>query len=145
MFKFAKYVTVLSASVLFGCATIAGNTDKDGQFESEDALWQAAADYEAVLPILASWGDYRSASQVALGLAFVRNRLEGTTPAVCAALEDSREYQQFASLVAEEHGRADYDVLSGIQARTGGMARERTRCDRMQALAVSTARAAKTF
>ncbi len=64
MFKFAKYVTVLSAFLLSGCATpVPGDAGKGGQVaESEDALWQAVENYEAVLPALVSWGDYRSAS-----------------------------------------------------------------------------------
>src|SRR4051812_15077223 len=133
MFGFAKYVTVLSASLLFGCAILApGDAGKDGQLaESEDMLQEAAMDYETVILALASWGDYRSASQVALALAFARNRLWGTTPAVCAALSQSREYRRLMSTSMHDPDieKADYRIWSGIHERTGGMARERALCD----------------
>jgi hypothetical protein len=83
-----------------------------------------------------SSGDYRSASNVAMGLASARNRLEGTTPAVCEALSQSREYQRLAS--TQKPGEEDFQVLSGIYERTGGMKRESALCDRTQALATST-------
>jgi hypothetical protein len=134
MFKFAKYVAALGAFVLVGCATTAG---KDGQVaESEATLRQAVEELEKGLPVLASLGDYRSASNVALGLASARNRLEGPSPAVCAALSQAREYQRLASM--QESAKADYHVLSGIYERTGGMTRELALCDRAQALAPST-------
>jgi hypothetical protein len=137
MFKFAKYVTALGAFFMFGCATTAGKDERVA--ESRETLQQAVVEYEVVLPALVEWGDYRSASNVALGLAFARNRLEGTTPAVCEALSQSWEYQQLAS--AHKPAKADYRVLSGIYQRTGGMTHERALCDRAQALALSAAMA----
>ena len=134
MFGFAKHVIALGAFFLVGCATSAG---RDGPVsESEATLRQAVEEYEAGLPVLVSAGDYRSASNVAMALASARNRLEGTTPAVCEALSQSREYQRLAS--TQKSGNADYHVLPGIYERTGGMTRERALCDRAHALATST-------
>jgi hypothetical protein len=136
MFKFARYAVALGAFLSVGCAM---TVDKDGQVaDSEAALRQAVEEYEKGLPVLASLGDYRSASNVAMGLASARNSLEGTTPAVCEALALSREYQSLAS--TQNIRKVDYEVLSGIYERTGGMKRERVLCARSQLLATSTVR-----
>ena len=118
MSKFAKFVTVMGAAALFGCAA----TQKG---ESEYAQWQLLDEYEAAMPVLAGWGDYGSASRVALAIAFERSKLEGATPAVCQALSDSRELLEMAS---DGRSREDLKVLSDIQDRAGSMSRERVAC-----------------
>lgn len=134
MFRFARHVVALGGLLLVGCAMTA---DKNSQVvESEATLRQAVEEYEKGLPVLASLGDYRSASNVALGLASARNRLDGTTPAVCEALSQSREYRRLAA--TQKPGEEDFQVLSGIYERTGGMKRESALCDRTQTLATST-------
>jgi hypothetical protein len=125
MVKFAKYFTVLGAALFFGCAA---NQQNAGQ--SEAAKWDAIDGYEATLPVLVSWGDYGSASRVAFAIAYERSKLEGTTPAVCQALSDSRE---LATMVVRSH--EDFRVLAGMPAGAGSMTRERVTCEHAQEVA----------
>lgn len=120
MNKFAKFVTVLGVAALFGCA---GNMQQAGQ--SESAKWEVIDGYEASLPTLVGWGDYGSASRVALAIAYERSSLEGATPEVCQALSESRDLLQMASSGAN---REDLKVLADIQGRAGSMVRERATC-----------------
>jgi hypothetical protein len=126
MIKVAKYFTVLSAALFFGCAA---NQQNAGQ--SEYTKWEVIDGYEASLPALASWADYGSASRVAFAIAYERNKLEGTTPEVCQALSQSREFQRMASAGGS---REDLHVLVGMD-RSGSMTRERARCDHAQEVA----------
>jgi hypothetical protein len=121
MNKFAKFVTVLGAAALFGCAT----TQESG---SEYAKWQQLDEYEAAMPVLVAWGDYGSASRVALAIAIERSKLEGVTPEFCQALAQSREFQRMAPDSIE-----NLQVLAGIQA--GSMTRERATCANAQEVA----------
>lgn len=125
MKTFAKVVTVMGAAALFGCA----GTQKS---ESDYAKWEVIDGYEASLPTLAGWGDYGSASRVALAIAFERTRLEGMSPAVCQALSESREFFQMA---ATGRSREDLKVLSDIRDRAGSMSRERVACAEAQEVA----------
>jgi hypothetical protein len=123
MNNFAKFVTVLGTAALFGCAT----TQESG---SEYAKWQQLDEYEASMPVLVGWGDYGSASRVALAIAIERNKLEGATPQFCQALAQSREFQRMASGSTE-----NLQVLAGIQDRAGSMTRERATCANAQEVA----------
>ena len=125
MNRFAKFVTVIGAAALFGCATAQ-------QSNSEYAKWQLLDEYEASMPVLAGWGDYGSASRVALAIAFERSKLEGATPEVCQALSQSRQYQGMAS---DGRSLEDLQVLAGIQNRAGSMTRERAMCAHAQEVA----------
>jgi hypothetical protein len=127
MNNFAKFVTVLGASALFGCAA---SVQHAGQ--SDYAKWEVIDGYEAALPTLVSWGDYGSASRVALAIAYERNGLEGASPEVCQALSQSRDLLQMAS---NGRSREDLSVLADIQARTGSMTRERATCAHAQEVA----------
>jgi hypothetical protein len=126
MVKFAKYFTVLGAALFFGCAA---NQQNAGQAEA--AKWEAIDGYEATLPALASWEDYGSASRVAFAIAYERSKLEGTTPEVCQALAQSRDFQRMASA---GRSRENLHVLAGIQD-SGSMTRERARCEHAQEVA----------
>jgi hypothetical protein len=134
LLNFAKYFTVLGASLLFGCAANPDVAGKSAQSQESDyAQWQVVDGYAAALPALVQWADYGSASRVAFAMAYERNRLEGTTPAVCQALSDSREFQRQAST-----GRSgeDLKVLAG-EARRGSMIVERAACDHARAVAAN--------
>jgi hypothetical protein len=131
--NFAKYFTVLGATLLFGCAANPESADKGAQpQESDYAQWQVVDGYESSLQALAAWADYGSASRVALAIAYERNRLEGTTPAVCQALTQSREFRKLASM---GRSREDFQVLADVQERSGAMTQERAACDRAEAQA----------
>lgn len=137
MSNFAKNFTLLCAALLFGCAT-----DNAERARSQDSEYtQLLDEYEAVMPALAQWGDYGSASRVALAMAFERNRLEGTTPAVCRALLQSTLFERMESA---GRSREDFHVLAGVQDRSGSMTRERAECDRI-ARAAQPARTAGSF
>jgi hypothetical protein len=138
--NYAKYFTVLCAALLFGCAT--GNTDRSAQFqESNYAQWQLLDEYEVAMPALAGWGDYGSASRVALAIAFERNRLEGMTSGVCQALTQS---SIFAGMDSAGRSREDFHVLAGIREHSGPMTRERSECERI-ARAAQAAKTAGSF
>jgi hypothetical protein len=128
MNKLAKFVTVLGAFALFGCAASVQQAA-----QSEYAKWEVIDGYEAALPTLVSWGDYGSASRVALAIAYERNGLEGASPEVCQALSESRELLQMAS---NGRSREDLNVLADIQDRSGSMTRERAVCAHAQEVAV---------
>ncbi len=125
MSNLAKFVMALGAAALFGCASTQSA-------ESEYAKRQLLSEYQAMMPVLAGWGDYGSASRVALAAAFERSRLEGATPEVCRALSQSRELEGMAS---SGRSREDLHVLAGIQNRTGSMSRERAACARAREVA----------
>jgi len=127
MIKYVKYFTVLSAALFVGCAA---NQPIAGQ--SEYAKWEVIDGYEASLPALASWADYGSASRVAMAIAYERNKLEGTTPEVCQALSQSREFQRMVSVGAS---RENLHVLAGMRDYSGSLTRERARCDHAQEVA----------
>jgi hypothetical protein len=142
LLNFAKYFTLVGASLLFGCAANPGSIDASAQPElSMEEQWTAVDEYETVLPTLVKWADYGSASRVALAIAYERNRLEGTTSAVCEALAESRDFGEMASA---GRSREDFQILAGIQERSGPMARERAECDHAQALAPRNGKPAKT-
>jgi len=123
MSKFAKFVTVLGAAAVFGCAATSQQND------SEYAKWQLLDEYEAAMPVLVGWGDYGSASRVALAIAYQRSQLEGTTPEVCQALSQARDLQVMASRSTE-----DLQVLAGMQDRPA-MSGARTTCAHAQEVA----------
>ena len=123
MNKFAKFVTVMGAAALFGCA---GTSQQNN---SEYAKWQLLDEYEAAMPVLVGWGDYGSASRVALAIAIQRSQLEGTTPEVCQALSQSRDLQRMASRSTE-----DLQVLVGMQDGAA-MAGPRATCAHAQEVA----------
>jgi hypothetical protein len=127
MMKCVKYFTVLSAALFVGCAANQPNAG-----ESDFAKWDVIDGYEASLPALASWADYGSASRVAMAIAYERSKLEGTSPEVCQALSQSREFQRMASAGAS---REDLRVLAGMRDYSGSMTRERARCDHAQEVA----------
>jgi hypothetical protein len=125
MHKFAKFFTVLGAAAVFGCAS-------SQQSDSDYAKWQLLDEYEASMPVLVGWGDYGSASRVALAIASERSKLEGATPEVCQALSQARDLQLMAS---EGRSREDFQVLAGLQDRAGSMTRERATCAHAQEVA----------
>ena len=81
------------------------------------------------MPVLVGWGDYGSASRVALAMAFERSKLEGATPEVCQALSQARDLQVMASRSTE-----DLQVLAGMQDRPA-MSGARATCAHAQEVA----------
>jgi hypothetical protein len=139
--NFAKYFTVLCAALLFGCAT--DNTDRNARLQdSESVQWQLVDEYETAMPALAGWGDYGSASRVALAIAFERKRLEGVTPAVCQALSQSTV---FAGMESAGRSREDFHVLAAVRELSGPMTRERGECDRIARTAQPATKTAGSF
>jgi hypothetical protein len=83
-----RYLVILTAAFLVGCAGPAPLSSSDADRKLSDAIEQA-------LPSLVSAGDYWTASKASFQLASARSRLKETR-AACAALSQSLGYYRKA-------------------------------------------------